>query len=118
MPNIKLDEPFITYPDAKNAVLHFLLQGDKPIILYGDGGNGKTHLINEINDSIQVKEVLPTGDIKEEHLIELNNGGEIISTNTLDYLKELKEESYYLINMNKMHWIYDNNTNKVEFSCN
>lgn len=108
-----LDEPFIRYPDAKNAVLHFLLQGDKPIILYGGGCNGKTHLINDINNSIRVKEVQPTGDIKEEHLVELNNGGEIISTTTMDYLKELDKESYYLINMNKMCWTYDNITNET-----
>ncbi len=112
-----LEEPFITYPDAKNAVLHFILQGDKPIILYGRGNNGKTHLINDINKSIKVTEVIPSGDILQEKLDNLNRGGEIVSTPTLDYLKGLNKNSYHLIDMSKMHWTYHNEEKKVVFSC-
>jgi len=113
-----LDEPFITYPDAKNAVLHFILQADKPIILYGEGSNGKTHLINDINNSIKVTEVIPSGKILQEKLEKLNKGGEIVSTSTLEYLKDLKRDSYHLINMNKMHWKYDNEKGRPVFNCN
>ena len=97
-----LDEPFITYPTAKNAVLHFIY-GDKPIILDGEGGNGKTYLINDINKSIKVKEVIPSGNILQEKLNKLNRGGEIVSTTTLDYLKELDKNSYHLVDMSKIH---------------
>lgn len=111
-----LDEPFITYPTAKNAVLHFILKGDKPIILYGEGGNGKTYLINDINKSIKVKEVIPSGNILQEKLNKLNRGGEIVSTTTLDYLKDLDKNSYHLVDMSKMHWKYNNEEKKVVFS--
>jgi hypothetical protein len=112
-----LDEPFITYPDAKNAVLHFILQADKPIILYGEGSNGKTHLINDINNSIKVTEVIPSGKILQEKLEKINRGGEIVSTSTLEYLQDLKMGSYHLINMSKMHWKYDNEKKRPVFNC-
>ena len=112
-----LDEPFITYPDAKNAVLHFILQADKPIILYGEGSNGKTHLINDINNSIKVTEVIPSGNILQDKLAKLNKGGEIVSTPSLEYLKGLNKDSYHLIDMSKMHWKYDNDKKKSVFSC-
>ncbi len=108
-----LEEPFITYPDAKNAVLHFILKGDKPIILYGKGANGKSHLIKDINQSIRVTEVIPSGNILQEKLNKLNRGGEIVSTITLDYLKELDRNSYYLVDMSKMRWKYNNEEKKV-----
>lgn len=112
-----LEEPFLTYPNAKNAVLHFILQGDKPIILYGEGGNGKSHLIKDINKSIKVTEVIPSGNILQEKLDKLNRGGEIVSTTTLDYLKDLDKNSYHLVDMSKMHWTYHNEEKKVVFSC-
>ena len=42
------------------------------LFLYGEGSNGKTHLINDINFSINVTEVIPSGKILQEKLDKLN----------------------------------------------
>lgn len=36
------------YGEAKNKFEELLSFHDKPIILFGSGGNGKTHLVNEM----------------------------------------------------------------------
>lgn len=85
------------YNSSKNLLLT-LLETGKSIVLYGCGGCGKTYLINDVSDKISTYGYV----IENEENININffDGKYIIGVSQFDKIKDIKEDSYYLINMN------------------
>ena len=85
------------YNSSKNLLVK-LLETGKSIVLYGRGGCGKTYLINEVTDTIKTYGYL----VENEENITMNlfDGKYVIAISQFDKIKNIKEDSYYLINMN------------------
>ena len=90
------------YNNAKIAVIEHLTNGDKPIVLYGTGGNGKTYLVNEISDLIQEKKYNVIPEVNNK-LTKLNNSDLIVSLNLSDF-DNFDKESYNLVDMSSIHF--------------
>ena len=90
------------YNKAKIAVIEHLTNGDKPIVLYGTGGNGKTYLVNEISDLISEKKYNVIPEVNNK-LTKLNNSDLIVSLNLSDF-DNFDKDSYNLVDMSSIRF--------------
>ena len=90
------------YNKAKIAVIEHLTNGDKPIVLYGTGGNGKTYLVNEISDLISEKKYNVIPEVNNK-LTTLNNSDLIVSLNLSDF-DNFDKDNYNLVDMSSIHF--------------
>ena len=90
------------YNKAKIAVIEHLTNGDKPIVLYGTGGNGKTYLVNEISDLISEKKYNVIPEVNNK-LTKLNNSDLIVSLNLSDF-NNFDKDSYNLVDMSSIRF--------------
>ena len=90
------------YNKAKIAVIEHLTNGDKPIVLYGTGGNGKTYLVNEISDLISEKKYNVIPEVNNK-LTKLNNSDLILSLNLSDF-DNFDKDSYNLVDMSSIRF--------------
>ena len=90
------------YNNAKSTVINHLMNGDKPIVLYGTGGNGKTFLINELSELISEKKYNIIPEVHEK-IENLNNSDLIVSLNLSDFVN-IDKDSYNLVDMSSIRF--------------
>jgi len=95
------------YEYAKNATLN-AIEAQQNVVLWGEGANGKTHLVNEIksyienNDYQQIHEPSMNDDKHISNILSCCNKNKfIMPINNIEYIKySLKNYPFVFINMN------------------
>jgi chromosomal replication initiation ATPase DnaA len=91
-----------TYEIAKNILIGNLTSKESDhIVLYGSGGNGKSYLLKEVDNVVQMNHY----DVESENGIIENKKyttPTIFCVNDIDECKKLKNNSYHFIDMNEI----------------
>ena len=90
------------YNNAKMTVIEHLMSGDKPIVLYGTGGNGKTYLVNEISEIIDTNNYNVIHEILKP--IEKMSNNDLVVATDFNNLSDIDKESYNLVDMNNIRF--------------
>ena len=100
------------YNSCKKSVIDNIYK-EQNIVLYGSGNNGKTYLVNELNELLleheyfMVKELGPNNSIYDwNNFIKKNNVKKwIVCINDKNVLESTLSQSFYMfINMNGYKW--------------
>ena len=99
------------YAFAKKAAIKAINSGQN-VVLWGSGANGKTHLMNELNDFIECNDYAMLGEPSKgdtnyisETMDYLDKENWILAMNNLEHLQcSLKNNAFVLINMSQFKY--------------
>jgi NADH:ubiquinone oxidoreductase subunit H len=94
-----------TYDDCKEHVEFLLNRGDRSIILYGSGNNGKFHMIHDLREIIKQNRYMVTSESSLFSIILQEDGYKLFGI--INRLKQITEIDvlYYLIDMNHIKYL-------------
>ena len=91
------------YAFAKKAAIKAINSGQN-VVLWGSGANGKSHLMNELNEIIESNDYVMLGEpCKGDTMDYLEKYNWIMAMNHIDHLHgSLKNNAFVLINMTQI----------------